>query len=172
MWHLTTLLLQVLWWGKKVFVWLTVFLCKHFFSGHLVLSLWRNILLTHKKCQICTGILHKSQWSGPISFLEEEAFLSVLHRVLIQVSGSPPRKVMECSNLNVISQLIKVCVERHRLDVVSWPLRRQDRLISSISSVCGYDHVRWLPRVPGPGRPTYSSCSWAIPNRAAVPWCP
>lgn len=47
MWHLTTLLLQVMWWGGKVFVWLSVLLCKLlFFSGHPVPSLWRNILLT------------------------------------------------------------------------------------------------------------------------------
>lgn len=87
---------------------------------------------------------------------------------------------MKCSNLNVIGLPIKVFVERQGIDVVLWPLRivmlsvmvSQDRLISSISSVCAKDPLCWLPRVPGPGRPTYSPYSRAIPNSAALARCP
>lgn len=86
---------------------------------------------------------------------------------------------MKRSNLNVVSPPIKVFVERRVLDVVLWPLRivmlsvmlPQDILISSISSVCAKDPLYWLPRMPGPGRPTYSPYSLAISNRAAPACC-
>ncbi len=78
-----------------------------------------------------------------------------------------PGQVMKRSNLNVVGPPIKVIVERRVLDVVLWPLRivmlsvmlPQDRSISSISSVCAKDPLYWLPRMPGPGRPTYSPYS-------------
>lgn len=87
---------------------------------------------------------------------------------------------MKRSNLNVVGPPIKVFVERRVLDVVLWPPRivmlsvmlPQDRLISTISSVCAKDPLYWLPRMPGPGRPTYSPYSVAIPNRAAPACCP
>lgn len=87
---------------------------------------------------------------------------------------------MKLSNLNVVGPPIKVFVERRVLDVVLWPLRivmlsvmlPQDRLISSISSVCANDPLYWLPRMPGPGRPTYSPYSLAILNRATLACCP
>lgn len=100
--------------------------------------------------------------------------------LLTLVAGWPPGQVMKRSNLNVVGPPIKVFVERRVLDVVLWPPRivmlsvmlPQDRLISTISSVCAKDPLYWLPRMPGPGRPTYSPYSVAIPNRAAPACCP